>query len=345
MKKEPILILANPQGNAWNFAKGVYNKLSSQKHEPDNFLYGIYQKITNSKESEKDYELRKVEINRFNNKEIIPRILKSVREKNCFFIHDASMYPQDWLVSLMFLKDNLERCYAKQINLILPGMPYTRQDRITSAREPISLGVVANVLKGTNVRIMTTDIHNPSSAIAFKPFENLKAYPVIIDYLKKNYQDFLENCLIVSPDAGAMQVANSYSKRLDLGIVSGYKKRDKPGIIGKIEIMGEVKNKNVLMTDDLIDTAGTLCKCAEILKEKGANRIWACATHGIFSYDKKEKRSSKEKLENSPLEKIIITDSIPQKSKDKIEVVSLTNLLAEVIYRTSNGISISELYE
>ncbi len=341
--EEEILILADPKGNAWDFAQKVYRKLIEPKEKSRTLLSHVYNKFLRNNKKEKRYKLGKIKIDHFDNKEIFPRIKNSVREKKCYFIQDSTMYPQDWLVSLAFLKDNFIRAYASQINFILPFMNYSRQDRITEERSPISFGVVAEILKGENIRTMTTDLHNPASTIAFKPFENLKAYPVIIKHLKDYHKDFLENCVLVSPDVGAMRIADSYAKRLNLGIVSGYKKRDEPGIVGKLEILGDIRNKNVLITDDMIGTAGTLCKCAEVLKKKGARQIYACATHGLFSTNKKGIKA-KEKINKSPLEKVIVTNSIPQKSEEKIEIVSLTDLFAEVIYRTSHGISISELY-
>ncbi len=337
--EEEILILADPQGNAWDFTQKVYKKLTEPKEESEGILTHIYQRFLKNHKQEKPYKLEEIKIKTFEDEEICPEIQESVREQRCYFIQDSSMYPQDWLVSLIFLKDNFTRSYSMPTTFVLPYMKYSRQDRRTDERAPISFAAVLNVLKGSGINIMTTDLHNPSAASGFEHFENLRAYPVTIEHLKRNHKKFLENCMLVSPDVGAMQIANSYAKRLNLGIVSGYKKRDEPNVVRELEILGEVKDKNVLVTDDMIDTAGTLCKCAKVLKQKGAKQIYACATHGLFS------GNAKEKIEKSPLEKVIVTDSIPQKPEGKIEIVSLTDLFAEVIYRTSHKISISELYK
>ncbi len=199
---------------------------------------------------------------------------------------------------------------------------------------------VAEILNSQTYRVITTDLHNPAVQGSYKvPFDNLKAYPIIIKYLKENYPDFLANAVLVAPDVGSAKRMESYAKRLNLPVAITHKTRKEAGIIGEMIIMGNVEGKNAIIVDDMIDTGGTLIKAAETLKQKGAREIWACATHGIFS------KNAKEKLNSSSLNKIIITDSIPQNNDGKIEVVSLVDLFAETIYRISHGISVSELFE
>lgn len=322
MPEEPILILADPNGKAWDFAEKIYNNLKLNEN------------------SKREYLLGKVEITKFNDGEIFPKILENVREKTCYFIHDSSMNPQDWLVSLALVNCALIRSSAGKINDILPYMKYSRQDRMVEPRTPISAKVVADIINLKAHRVIITDLHNPASMANYNiPFDNLKAYPVIIDYLKKNYSDFLKNAIIVSPDIGSAPRAESYARRLGLEVAIIYKKRKKAGEIEDMTLIGEVEGKNALIVDDMVDTAGTLCKAAEKLKNKGAKNILACATHGIFS------KYAKEKIDNSCLEKMIVTDSIPQNGNKKIEVVSLMNLFAETIYRISHGLSVSELFK
>lgn len=322
MDKETILILADKKGNAWEFANRVYQKLNSNSNR------------------EMKYDLVEVEIKKFNDGEIFVKILASVRQKACFFIHDSSMDPQDWLVSLRLVNDALMRSSAGKISNVLPYMKYSRQDRMAEPRTPISAGVLACMLSDNSSRVITTDLHNPATAGAYHiPFDNLKAYPVIIEHLKQNYSELLDNAVIVSPDAGSATRAESYARRLNLPVAIAHKKRNEPGVVGNMTIIGDVFEKNCIIVDDMIDTGGTLCKAAEVLKEKGATRVFACATHGILSND------AKEKLNNSLFEKIILTDSIPKKSGDKIEIISLANLFAETIYRISHGRSVSELFE
>jgi ribose-phosphate pyrophosphokinase len=317
---QPILILADPKGNAWEFANKV--------HE-----------ILNSRDPEMKYQLERVEITKFADGEMYVKILGNVRKKTCFYIHDSSMNPQDWIVSLALVNDALMRASAGEINNILPYMKYGRQDRIAEPRTPISSSFVAKIVNYSAQRAITTDLHNPATTGSFIiPCDNLRAYPVIIDYIKKNYSEFLENAVIVAPDSGSAKRAESYAKRLNLSYAITEKKREKAGVVGSMTLIGDVEGKNVLIVDDMIDTAGTLCKSAEILHEKGAKDIYACATHGLFSKD------ALERIENSKIKKLIITDSIPQKTKGKTEIVSLANLFAETIYRIDHGDSISELF-
>ncbi len=231
------------------------------------------------------------------------------------------------------------RSDAAKIDNVLPYMKYSRQDRMSEPRTPISSRIVADLIQEKAYRVITTDLHNPAIQGCYKiPFDNLKAYPIIIKNLKENYSDFLENAVIVSPDIGSAVRAKSYAGRLGLDVVLTSKERKKAGSVDKMTIIGDVSGKNAIIVDDMIDSAGTLCKSAEILREKRAKRIYACATHGLFS------KNAVERINDSCLEKVLITDSIPQKSNGKIEVVSLTGLFGEAIHRVSHGESISELF-
>jgi len=321
MDIQPILILADPKGNAWDFA------------------YRVYQKLNSNPDRQKKYMLGGVEIIRFADGEIFVKILENVRSKTCFFIHDSTMPPQDWFFSLGLVNDALMRSSASEINNVLPYLKYGRQDRMVDPRTPISSSFLASIINTSANRVLTADLHNPASAGAYKiPFDNLRAYPVIINHLRNNYAEILENAVIVAPDVGSAKRAESYAKRLGLNVAIAHKKREKINVVEDMTIIGNVQDKNAIIVDDMIDTGGTLCKAAEVLKSKGAKSVFACATHGIFSKD------AKQKLNNSAFEKVIITDSIPQKNDGKIEVVSLADLIAESIYRITHGDSISELF-
>lgn len=317
-----ILILADPKGNSFDFAKEIYSKLS------------------NNPKKKRVYSFGEVEITKFNDEEIFAKVNESVRKKTCFFIHDSSMNPQDWLVSLALVNDALKRSDAAKVDNVLPYMKYGRQDRMAEPRTPISARIVADIIQSKAYRVITTDLHNPATQGYYDiPFDNLKSYPVIIKHLKGNYSEFLKNAVVVSPDLGGAVRAKSYAGRLGLEVVLTDKERKKAGVVEEMTIIGDVKDKNAIIVDDMVDTAGTLCRSAEILKQKGARQIYACATHGIFSKD------AKEKINNSCLEKVIVTDSIPQKNNGKIEVMTLIDLFAEAIYRISHGESINELYK
>ena len=316
-----ILILANPQGGAWNFARNIYERLNSN---PDRLV---------------KYRLGEMNIKKFNDGEIFVNVEGSVRNKICFFVHDSSMKPQDWAISLVEVNDALIRSSAKEIHDVLPYMRYSRQDRMTGPRTPITSCVLAGMIGMAAKGIITTDLHNPAITGAYRiPFDNLKAYPTIIDYIQNRYFNFLENLVIVAPDVGSAEMAKSYAKRLGADVAIVDKSREKAGVVGKMTVIGDVVGKNVIVVDDMIDTAGTLCKASEVLREKGALEIWACATHGLFSND------AIERLNTSCFDKVIVTDSIPQGNLGTIEVVSLTDLFAETINRISHGRSVSELF-
>ena len=316
-----ILILADPKGKAWSFAKEVYNRLNSNP------------------ENERKYSLGEVEIRKFNDGEIFVKILTNVRKKTCFFIHDSSMNPQDWTIVLAEVNDALMRSSAGKINNVLPYMKYSRQDRMTEPRTPITASVLARLINSSAYRVITTDLHNPAIAGAYNiPFDNLKAYPTIINYLKTKYPEFLDNAVVVAPDVGSADRAKSYAKRIGASVAIADKSREKAGVVGDMTIIGNVCGKNVILVDDMIDTGGTICKAGDVLKEKGALKVWVCATHGVFSND------AIERLNNSAFEKVIVTDSIPLQSEGKIEVVSLAELFAQAIYRISHGKSVSELF-
>lgn len=322
MNGDPILILADRNGKSYDFAKEVYAKLNSNEKR------------------DKRYELGNVEIKKFNDGEIFAKIECSVREKECFYIHDSAMSPQDWAMSLVITNDALMRSSAGKINNVLPYMKYSRQDRMAAPRTPITASVLANMIQRNAHRVITTDIHNPAIQGAYDiPFDNLKAYPVIINHLKQKYSAFLENAVLVAPDIGSAKKIEGYTKRLGLPIAIADKERDSEGNIVKMTMIGDVEGKNAIIVDDMIATGGTLLEAVDIIKDKGGKDIYACATHGLFT------NNARKRFEESPLEKVIITDSIPQESQGKIEVVSLTDSFADAIFRISHGLSLSEMFQ
>jgi len=321
MNGEPILILADPKGGAYNFAKKIYDTLNSNEKR------------------DRRYEFGNVEIKKFNNGEIFSTIKENVRKKTCYFIHDSTMYPQDWAMSLAITNDALMRSSAGKINNVLPSMNYSRQDRMAAPRTPITASVLANMIQQNAYRVITTDIHNPAIQGSYQiPFDNLKSYPVIIKHLKQNHPEFLENAVLVAPDIGSAKKVEGYVRRLGLDVAIADKKRAETGKVESMTMIGKVKGKNAIIVDDMIDTGGTLLKAVETVKEMGGKQVYACATHGLFS------KNSRKKFQESSLEKVIITDSIPQQSQGKIEVISLTDLFADAIFRISHGQSLSEMF-
>jgi len=322
MDMQPVLILADEKGKAWEFAKNIYEKLNSRS------------------DRNRRYELCGAEIKKFNDGEIFVKILGNVRGKQCYFIHDSSLDAQDWLVSLGLVNDALHRSSANEVNNVLPYLKYSRQDRMSGPRTPISASFVASIISRSADRVMTSDLHNPATEGSYSiPFDNLKAYPVMIKYLKERFPEVLLNAVIVAPDVGSARRAESYAKRLNLNVAVAHKKREAAGVIGEMTIIGDVTGKNAIIVDDMIDTGGTLCKAADILRSKGAIGVYACVSHGLFSLD------AREKIEKSSFEKVVCSDTIPQDFSGKVEVVSIADLFAEAIFRITHGDSISELFQ
>jgi ribose-phosphate pyrophosphokinase len=322
MDLQPVVILANKKGKAWDFAEKIYNNLNSR---PDR---------------QRRYKLGEVEILKFNDGELFVKVLENVRSKQCYFIHDSSVNPQDWLVSLGLVNDALRRSSASEVNNVLPYMKFSRQDRMTEPRTPISSSFVADIINRSADRVLTSDLHNPATEGSYRiPFDNLKAFPTMIKYLRERFSDIIDSAIIVAPDAGSAKRAESYAKRLNLDVAIAHKKREAAGQIGDMTIIGEVRDKNAIIVDDLIDTGGTLCKAADVLIQKGAKNVYACATHGLLSLD------AKEKIGCSLFEKVVCGNTIPQEFEGKIEVVDISSLFAEAIFRITHGASISELFK
>jgi len=315
--KESV-ILADPNSKAWPFAQKVYDIIA--RYEPN-------------------FSLKKIEMIKFADGENHVFILKNVRGKRCYFIHDSSRHPNDWLVELMLVNDALKRASADTVHDILPYMKYSRQDRKDKSRVPISARVIADSIGYRADRVMTTDLHaDQIQGFYNKPFDNLYAFPTLIEYLTKKYPEFLENCVIVSPDAGGVARARAFAKKLNKEIAIIDKRRERPNEIAEMRIIGDVNGKNAILVDDMLDTGGTLMSACKALKKEGAIKVFACCTHGLFS------NGAAEQLPKV-LDRVIVTDSIPNGEREGIDYVSLTELYAEAIRRTDKGQSISELYD
>lgn len=313
-------IIANPEGNAWKFASEVYKILRARNEK---------------------FELNKVLIQKFRDGEIKPKIEKNVRRRNCFFIHDSSLNPDDWFLELALINETLKNSSAQEITDVLPYLKFGRQDRKDESRVPISCKVVAKLIERDANRVLTMDVHNPSIAGFYDvPFDNLYSFLNVIDYLKRNCPYVLENSVIMSPDVGGAKRARSFAKRAGIKkIVVGDKNREEDGEVESIQIIGDVKGKNVLMVDDIIDSGNTLIQSCDACKKQGAEKVYAYATHGLFT-------EGTEKLTRC-FDLIIVGDTFPSPDlrDGKIKVVSFANLFAEAIYRINEGESLSALFD
>ncbi len=317
-------IIADPQSKVWEFAEAIYEKLSER--------------------SEK-FELNPVEIIRFRDGEIKPKIKGNVRRKNCFFVHDSSKRPADWFLELVLINEALRNSSAQEIIDVLPYMKFARQDRKDESRVPISARAVLDVISLYTDAILTIDVHSEQiQGFTGRRFDSLRSSVVFRNYLIERYPEFFEEeWSIMSPDAGGTPRARHFAKKLGLeNIVIGNKYRKKAGEVAEYCIIGDVTEK-MLIVDDIIDSGNTIVNAVEAVKAKGAREVWVYATHGLFSYNDNE-QDPRDKL-CEVADKIIVSNSIPQESYKKIEVMPLEDFFAEAIWRINEGISLSELFD
>ncbi|WP_423185680.1 ribose-phosphate pyrophosphokinase [Alishewanella sp. d11] len=283
-------------------------------------------------------------VGRFSDGEVSVQINENVRGSDVFIIQSTCAPTNDNLMELIVMVDALRRASAGRITAVIPYFGYARQDRrVRSARVPITAKVVADFLSSVGVdRVLTVDLHAEQIQGFFDvPVDNVFASPVLLDDMRKKS---LESPVVVSPDIGGVVRARAVAKLLndaDLAIID--KRRPKANVSQVMHIIGDVKDRDCIIVDDMIDTGGTLCKAAEALKEQGAKRVFAYATHAVFS------GNAPEIISNSVIDELIITDTIPlsaaMKAIPKVRQLTLSDLLAECIRRISNEESISSMFD
>ncbi|MGO1751762.1 MAG: ribose-phosphate pyrophosphokinase [Psychroflexus sp.] len=275
----------------------------------------------------------------FNDGEFQPSFEESLRGSRVFII--GSTHPSsDNLMEMLMMLDAAKRSSARHITAVLPYFGWARQDRKDKPRVPIAAKLVAKMLETAGAtRIVTMDLHADQIQGFFeKPVDHLYASTIFLPYLKSLN---LENITIASPDMGGSKRAYAYSKFLQSDVVICYKQRAKANVISHMELIGEVKGKNVILVDDMVDTAGTLTHAANLMIERGAKSVRAICTHPVLSGD----AYAYAKIENSALEELIVTDSIPLKQEsNKIKVISCADLFADVMKAVHNNKSISSKF-
>jgi ribose-phosphate pyrophosphokinase len=286
--------------------------------------------------------LGKAVVNRFSDGEIMVEINENVRGKDVFVLQSTCAPTNDHLMEIMLMVDALKRSSAGRITAVVPYYGYSRQDRRPrSARVAISAKVVANMLQDVGVeRILIMDLHADQIQGFFDiPVDNVYASPVLLaDLVDKRYDDLL----VVSPDVGGVVRARALAKKLgcDLAIID--KRRPKANVSEVMHIIGEVEGRNCVIMDDMVDTAGTLAKAAEVLKERGAHKVVAYCTHPVLS------GTAVQRIEHSPLDELVVVNTIPLSEQargcSKIRQVSCAPLLAETIRRISRGDSVLSLF-
>lgn len=301
------------------------------------------QSLSNQISDYLDVPLVNPQLVRFANGEIFCEIEKHVRGADVFVMQSTCTPVNDNLMELLIMIDALKRASASSITAVIPFYGYARQDRKASPRTPISAKLVADLITvaGAN-RVITMDLHAGQIQGFFNiPFDNIYASPVILNYIKKEI--FNENTIFVSPDAGGVERVRFYAKKLNAEIAMIDKRRTGKNIAEAMNVIGNVNGKECIIIDDMIDTAGTLVEACKALRKHGATKIYACATHPVFS-DPAIKRIS----ECAELDRVIVTDTIPlteaAKKLDKIKLLSTAELLAKAIHRTFNNDSVSSLF-
>lgn len=280
-------------------------------------------------------------VKRFSDGEVQVEIDENVRTQSIYVIQSTCPPVNDNLVELLLMLDALKRSSARRIAAVMPYFGYARQDKKVAPRVPISAKLVADFITGAGAnRIITMDLHAGQIQGFFNiPVDNLFAAPVLIDYMRENYP---HNLVIVSPDAGGVERARAFAKRLaaDLAIID--KRRSAPNEAKAMAVIGNVEGKVAVILDDMVDTAGTLTEAADAIVREGAVEVHACCTHPVLS------GPAVDRLINSPMKCLVVTDTIPLNEKamtcDKIKVLSIAELVGEAIIRSYSGDSVTSLF-
>ncbi len=321
---EEVAIIADSKGKGFEFARGVYTFLKRKEN------------------SEFSVCLVDLEKAIFKDGEFKMKIAENIRGKNCFFIHDPNKNPAEWFTELIFTLEATTFSSPKEVNVVLPYTRFARQDRKDESRVSVNAKALADTMSLYATRGLTVDLHTPQIQEFFGiPFDNLFSVASLINYLRKNHRDMLENLVLVSPDLGGAKSVEYLVKIFNkMGVKArvalGHKVREKANEVAKSIIIGDVEGRNCLIVDDIIDTGGTLVLTAQKLREKGAKKIYAYATHCLFSDGIEKFRV---------FDKVIVSDTLITPEADNKEVLSLVNLFGEAIYRTATGQSLSILFE
>jgi ribose-phosphate pyrophosphokinase len=286
--------------------------------------------------------LGNAEVKTFSDGEISVEINENVRGKDVFIIQPTCPPVNDNLMELLIMIDAARRASAGRITAVIPYYGYARQDRKVAPRQPISAKLVANLITVAGAsRVLTMDLHAGQIQGFFDiPVDNLFARPVLLHYLKEHFKDDL---VIVSPDAGGVERARAFAKRLDASLAIIDKRRERANVAEVMNIIGDVKGKTAVIVDDMVDTGGTLTKAASALLDKGASAVYACCTHPVLS------GNAVQRIAESPLKELIVTDTIPLSEEarkcSKIKVLSVGKLFGEAVRRIHLNESVSVLFE
>jgi ribose-phosphate pyrophosphokinase len=284
-------------------------------------------------------------VERFNDQEIFVEVYENVRGEDMYIIQSTSNPANDNLMELLIMTDALKRSSADRITAVIPYFGYARQDRRAKARTPISAKLVANLLTEAGVdRILTLDLHAAQIQGFFDiPVDNLYASPVFALDILHHFKGQLNDVMVISPDVGGVARARELAKRIGAPLSIVDKRREKAGEVAGMTVIGDVSGKKCIIVDDICDTAGTLCKAAEVLVENGATEVHAYITHGVLS------GPAVERVSKSVMKSLVITDSIEPteavKNCENIRIVPTAPMFAQAILNTWSGTSVSSLFE
>ena len=316
-----VILLADPESKAWDFALKIQSYIEENK------------KIK--------VLLDKVSIKHFGNGEINAEVPESIRKMDVYFIQDSTKNPKEWWVELLLLKDLFLNSSASSVTYILPDMLYSRKDRKDIPHVPISARALARSISSNLARVITMDLHAPQIQGFYPenmPLDNLHSYPQVVQYLREHPFNDLKNIVVLSPDAGGARRAESFAKRLGsihpIALID--KRRVNAGEIEEMRLVGNVEGKDVIIVDDIIDSGGTLLEAAKKLKEHGAKNLYCYGTHGIFTKGTQELTAAFSR---------VITSNTHYQKVNGVEVVDVSPVFAEAIYRAQKGLSISKLFE
>jgi ribose-phosphate pyrophosphokinase len=284
-------------------------------------------------------------VERFNDQEIFVEVYENVRGEDMFIIQPTSNPANDNLMELLIIADALKRSSAGRVTAVMPYFGYARQDRRTKARTPITAKLVANMIAEAGIdRVLPLDLHAAQIQGFFDiPVDNLYAAPVFALDIKHHFKGNMDDIMVVSPDVGGVARARELAKRINAPLSIGDKRREKPGEVAEMTVIGNVEGKKCIIVDDLCDTAGTLCKAAEHLMQAGASEVHAYISHGVLS------GPAVERVTNSVMTSLVITDSIEPtdavKAAPNIRIVPTAPMFAQAILNTWSGTSVSSLFD
>ena len=283
----------------------------------------------------------KITATTFSDGETQVEIHENIRGMDVFVLQSTSTPVNDNIMQLLIIMDALRRASAARITAVIPYYGYGRQDRKVKPRVPISAKLVADLITtaGAN-RVVSMDLHAGQIQGYFNiPVDNIFAAPILLKYIRSHFED---NLVIVSPDAGGVERARAFAKRLEASLAIIDKRRDAPNIAEAMNIIGEVKGKTAIILDDMVDTAGTLVQASKALKDRGVSNVYACVTHPVLS------GPAIKRIEDSPIDHLVVTDTIPLNEKaqkcSKITILSVSELLGETIKRIYSSHSVSTLF-